>query len=128
MRKPVTKEYQEALRKAINDVGGQSELSRRSRVGQSTINGILNKKGKEYMLDSIYEKLLPYVAPFMTNVTINGDSAIINAPRDCKGIGIIKGKLADQESADDFYDRIVACDTIPAEVKVELYKLLKQGK
>ena len=54
MRKPVTKEYQEALRKAINDVGGQSELSRRSRVGQSTINGILNKKGKEYMLDSIY--------------------------------------------------------------------------
>ena len=124
MRITVTKEYQDALRKAVEQAGSQSELSRRSGVGQSTINGIINKKDKIYMLDGIYSKLEPYVQPFMSNVTINGgENSFINAPRNQ---GSVIGKNSKEETATEFFDRIVKSDKIPDSIKVQLYRLLKE--
>ena len=55
MRKQLQKEFVEALRIAVDECGSQSELSRRSGVGQETINSFLNDKKKRDVLVSFME-------------------------------------------------------------------------
>lgn len=72
MRKQLQKEFIDALRIAVDECGSQSELSRRSGVGQATINSILNDKNKREVLDSIMEKLYPFVKDHLAeSVRIN---------------------------------------------------------
>lgn len=66
MRKKLTKDFLDALNRAIDDAGSQSELARKSGVGQATISAIINpKKQNKTILASIYEQLYPYVRQYM---------------------------------------------------------------
>lgn len=66
MRKKISKEYLDALRRAVDDLGSQSELARRSGVGQATISAILNPKNQDRMvLDSILDQLAPFCQKYM---------------------------------------------------------------
>ena len=66
MRKKITPVFVDALKKAIDECGSQSELARRSGVGQATISAIINPKKKPKMvLDSILDQLAPYCDPYL---------------------------------------------------------------
>ena len=66
MRKKITPVFVDALKKAIDECGSQSELARRSGVGQATISAIINPKKKPKMvLDSILDQLTPFCDQYL---------------------------------------------------------------
>lgn len=66
MRKRIDEKFVMALNKAIEAAGSQSELARQSKVGQSTINSIINpNKGRSAASDATLAKLMPFVKPFL---------------------------------------------------------------
>ena len=66
MRKKITPVFVDALKKAIDECGSQSELARRSGVGQATISAIINPKKKPKMvLDSILDQLAPFCDQYL---------------------------------------------------------------
>lgn len=66
MRKKIDKSLVEAIMRAIDTLGSQSELARRSGISQSTINSIINpKEPRQFVLDSVLEKLMPFISPYM---------------------------------------------------------------
>ena len=66
MRKKINGDLVNAIKKAIKSYGSQSELARLSGTSQSTINSIINpKRGRTFVIDSVLEKLLPFVSPYM---------------------------------------------------------------
>lgn len=72
MRIKIDKTFVEALKKAINNVGGQSELSRRTGVSQSTINSIINpKKGRSFATDAVFHKLMVVVQNYLPEEAVN---------------------------------------------------------
>ena len=78
MRKPLKSEFVEALGEAVAEYGSQSELARQSGVGQATINSILNDKNKREILDSIMDKLYPFVRKYLpghVEMNVSGGSA-----------------------------------------------------
>lgn len=66
MRKKIDRNLVEAIMRAIDTLGSQSELARRSGISQSTINSIINpKEPRQFVLDSVLEKLMPFISPYM---------------------------------------------------------------
>lgn len=66
MRKKIDDIFVEALKKAIESAGSQSELARQSGVGQSTINNFINpKKGRCFATDATLARLMNFVKPFL---------------------------------------------------------------
>lgn len=71
MRKRIDEDFVEALNKAIAEAGGQSELARRTGVGQSTINSIINpKKGRKFATEAVFDKLFIVIKQYMTPETL----------------------------------------------------------
>ena len=67
MRKKIDEKFVEALKKAIDAAGSQSELARQSGVGQSTLNNFINpKKGRFFATDATLAKLMKFVEPFLS--------------------------------------------------------------
>jgi hypothetical protein len=80
MRKKLDNHFLDALNKAISDLGGQSELARRTGVGQSTINSIVNpKKGRLFATEAVFDKLMVVIKQYMSPETINNYGNIATA-------------------------------------------------
>jgi len=66
MRTKIPPGFIDALKKAIEESGSQSELGRRSGVGQATISAIINpKKRPRMILQSILDKLYPFCNKYL---------------------------------------------------------------
>lgn len=66
MRKKLTTEFVTAVRKAVEREGSQSELARKTKVGQATISAIIgNTKPNATILDTIQERLYPYIRDYL---------------------------------------------------------------
>ena len=72
MRIKIDKTFIDALNKAIDDLGGQTELSRRTGVSQSTINSFINpKKGRDFATDAVFGKLMVIVKNYLPEGAVN---------------------------------------------------------
>lgn len=66
MRNKIDQDYIEAVRKAVEVLGGQAALARHAGVTQGTICGILNpKNNRKFVHSSIYNRLYPFVSPYL---------------------------------------------------------------
>lgn len=65
MKKKISPEFIEAVRQAVQAIGSQSELARLSGVPQGTINCLINQKDRKFVLDSVFDKLMPFLKPYM---------------------------------------------------------------
>ena len=78
MRKKIDKTFIDALKKAIEAIGGQSELARQSGVGQSTINSIVNpKKGRLFATEAVFDKLFVVIKNYMSDESIKNYGNIV---------------------------------------------------
>lgn len=72
MRIKIDKTFVDALNRAIDDLGGQSELSRRTGVSQSTINSFINpRKGREFATDAVFNKLMVVIKNYLPEAAVN---------------------------------------------------------
>ena len=60
----ITKDIINALKKAAEDVGSESELARKSGVNQTTLNMISNNQTQSITKVN-WEKLFPYIKPYL---------------------------------------------------------------
>ena len=80
MRKKIDKTFVDALKKAIEAAGSQSELARKSNVGQSTINNFINpQKGRYSITDATLMKLIKFIEPFLPPEDVSKYSSVITA-------------------------------------------------
>ncbi len=113
IKKALLEEYQSG--KTYQEIADRSSISRQL-VG-SLITG--ERKIEKMSLETFF-KLFPQ-ATLNLNTTHGPNSPIINGSHNIVN-------AAPKESAESYYDRIVENKNIPDNIKVELYKLLKQGK
>ena len=104
MRIKIDKQFINALNKAIEDLGGQSELSRRTGVSQSTINSFINpKKGRLFATETVFNRLMVVIQNYLpenavnnynygniinsTGTTVTGDrNTVYASPQTSKGV------------------------------------------
>lgn len=68
MRRKIDADYIAALKKAVEDHGGQSDLARVSGVPAGTISSIINpKRQRQFLLATVYNRLYPFVSPYLPN-------------------------------------------------------------
>ena len=66
MRKNIDQDFIDAVRKAVEVLGGQSALARHAGITQGTICSLLNPKNdRKFVHSSIYNRLYPFVSPYM---------------------------------------------------------------
>jgi len=121
MRKQLKKEFVDALKKAVDECGSQSELARRSGVGQATINSIINDKNRRGILDSIMQKLYPFVEKFMPSNIINIEN------NSGTSVGVVNGEVHLNEGKDsgipaDILRAIIADRSLSPAEKAQLIK------
>lgn len=66
MRKKIDQDFIEAVRKAVDVLGGQVALAHHSGVTQGTICSLLNPKNdRKFVHSSIYNRLYPFISPYL---------------------------------------------------------------
>lgn len=126
----IYQEIQERLKKERDAGATQSEMSRRTGLGQSHISRLLDtKRGAEQMkrlgLETFF-RLFPDARivfgdeRIMGNVHHNTNSPVI------QGDGNTIGAATGEETAAQFLKRIMSSDDIDAETKVKLYNLFNR--
>lgn len=75
MRKKIDDAYIDAVRKAVDALGGQSDLARAAGVPPGTISAIINPKRKrQFLLATVYNRLYPFVSSYLPELPPPGQT------------------------------------------------------
>ena len=123
MRKKIDEDYIAAVRKAVDALGGQSDLARVTGVPSGTISAIINpKRQRQFVLSTVYNRLYPFVSPYLPEpqeIPI-GPSLPLQTPVSIGHIVTANGQSQVMVSAPGVPPVPVVASTVPVQVPVQV--------